>query len=193
MPGMMMTMMPGMISVPGMTGKMDFTAKMKEMLKDGTLSTVVKGMLEKSDAEFSRGFKEFAGKCKSRRRVAANYGMIQGGKALANVGDAIAPLMKKIFKKMMSGDQIKDTGGKIGAMVSVMYHTKPGMFAQIWKMAGLAAKPGQELEMLVNEANCMVAKTAVAAAGKGNVTTEHIVEAVAKLFENKAFLERSFK
>merc|ERR1719445_559755 len=181
--------MPGMMGVPGMMGKMDFTAKMKEMLKDGTLSTVVKGMLEKTDAEFSRGFKEFAGKCKSRRRMAAP------GKAVANVGDAIAPMMKKMMNTMMknSGDQIQGMGGKLGAMVSLMYHVKPGMFAQIWKMTGLAANAGQELEKLVNDANCMVAKDAVATAGKGNVTTEQIVEAVAKLFENKAFLERSFK
>merc|ERR1719433_244365 len=134
--------------MPGMMGKMDFTAKMKEMLKDGKLSTVVKGMLEKSDAEFSRGFKEFAGKCKSRRRMAA---MIPGGKALAHVGDAIAPIVAKMMKTMMSGDQIKNMGGKIGAMVSLMYHTKPGVFAKIWKMAGLAANAGQDLEKLMNE------------------------------------------
>jgi len=207
----------------GMGGKMmmmkgkEFEGKMKKMLQGGQIAGIVNAMLKESGDKFSDNLKDFARQCKTaNRRRKANYfskmmegmknmdfskymkGMdfskLMGGmdlskmKGMTGMSDIMTPMVTKMMKSMM-GSQ----GGQIGAMVGMMYYTPPGVFAKAWKMMKLDPACGQELEQLMSEANCMVAMGAEAAAGGQAVTTENIIEAVSKLFDNAAFLEKSFK
>merc|ERR1719266_836120 len=82
--------------------------------------------------------------------------------------------------------------GKIGEMLSMLFSTKREGFSKMWTKMGLPAKCGEELNALMDEANCIVATAAVRLAGNNNrVATTHIVNAVKALFDNQEFLKKA--
>merc|ERR1719410_600126 len=106
------------------------------------------------------------------------------------MGSMVSRMVGKMMKKMMAGMPDK-AGGRIGNIISSFYTNDSDGFKRMWKMMGANAQDGETLKALMKEANCIVATGAVALAGDKDVTTEHVVAAVGKLFEHADFLAKA--